>query len=181
MSTREVSVPAAHEDDASGNVSPALAQPSPPLAAPAAPTIRPADMAKANGSASRVAPQTTVLHQVRGTVRHFDLWSVFRVSALIYGSFFLVALVAGVALWIVASATGARHSVEHFIASALLLKQFRFASLTIGLAATGIGLVVAAAATGATVAVAGFYNLVSEVVGGVELTIVQEETAGTVV
>ena len=180
-------MPAPHEDDSLGDVSPVLDQPAPLLTTPAVPTTRPTgppvalQAAKTNGNAPRVARQPTELRQVRGTLRHVDLWSVFRVSALIYGSFFLVVLVAGIALWLVASATGARHSVEHFIASALLLKQFRFASLTIGLAATGIGLILAAAATGATVAVAGFYNLVSEVVGGVELTIVQEEPAGTVV
>ena len=175
-------MPTAPEDDSSGNGSPVFAEPSTPPTAPATTAgARPGPASGTNGGLRHAPKRVPELRQVRGTVRHIDLWSVFRVSALIYGSFFLVVLVAGFALWVVASATGARHSVEHFIASALLLKQFRFASLTILVAATGIGVVLSAAATGATIAVAGFYNLVSEVVGGVELTIVQEEPAGTVV
>jgi hypothetical protein len=190
MSTREVSVPDASEDDSPGSTPPVVADPSAFFAARTAPgPLSPgrAPVATGNGRARgsnrvrRDPAPAAPLRQVRGTLRNVDLWSVCRVSALIYGSLFLVVFVAGVALWVVASVTGARHSVEHFIASALLLKQFRFASLTIFLAATGIGLVMTAAATGATVALAGFYNLVSEVVGGVELTVVQEEAAGPVV
>jgi hypothetical protein len=185
MSAQEVSVPVAGHDDPPGKGPSTLADPATLVGAP--PPARPNRRPSSNGKASKVAKASRApkpaptLCQVRGTVRHIDLWSVFRCSVLIYGSFFLVALVAGLALWIVASATGARHSVEHFIASALLLKRFQFASFTILLAATGIGVVLAAVATGATVAMAGFYNLVSEIVGGIELTVVQEEPAGPVV
>lgn len=184
-------MPLAGADGPSGAGAPTLADPatrvgasvaSRPQRAPAREGEAPKAPKASRAPRARRAPDPgPTLRQVRGTLRHIDLWSVFRCSVLIYGSLFLVALVAGLALWMVASATGARHSVEHFIASALLLKSFQFASLTILLAATGIGVVLAAVATGATVAMAGFYNLVSEIVGGIKLTVVQEEAAGPVV
>lgn len=126
------------------------------------------------------APQPSVRH-VRGVVRQIDLWSVFRCALLLYASMLVVGMVAFVVLWIAASATGARHSVEHFIASALLLKQFRFASATILLSTTAIGVVLVGMATGATVVLAAFYNLISDVVGGVEVTVLQEESSDPVV
>jgi hypothetical protein len=121
------------------------------------------------------------VRHVRGVLREIDLWSVFRCSLLLYGSLLVVGMVAFMGLWVASSATGARHSVEHFIASALLLKQFRFASATILLSTTAIGVVLVGMATGATVVVAAFYNLISDVVGGVELTVLQEEPADRVV
>ena len=214
MSTPELSVPVAQEDDPPGNglsaapgdasaapggvsapPAPLHLEPTPITSVPPTPVpeIRGPDVPgpragkpgterdRVNGAGVAAPVGPARMRQVQGTVRRIDLWSVFRVSALIYGSLLLVWLVAGAALWVVATITGARHNVEHFIASALLLRSFRFASLTILLSATGIGIVLTALVTGATVALAAFYNLASEVIGGFEVTVVQEEPAKPVV
>jgi hypothetical protein len=100
---------------------------------------------------------------------------VFRLVALLYVSFFAVFVVAGIGLWLTASATGARHSVEHFIASTLLVKHFRFDSVRILLSSLAIGAVFLVVATFLTVVLAAFFNLISDVVGGLEVTVIEEE------
>jgi Transmembrane domain of unknown function (DUF3566) len=114
-------------------------------------------------------------------VRHVGVWSVFRFAALLYTTFLLVVMVAGVGLWLASTATGARHSVESFIASTLLLKNFRFDSLQILTSSLLIGAILVVVATMVTVVVAAFYNLISDVVGGVELIFIEDEPVDHVV
>jgi uncharacterized membrane protein len=71
--------------------------------------------------------------------------------------------------------------VEHFIASTLLFKSFKFQSLQILLSTTIIGMILVGVGTGVSVLVAAFYNLISDVVGGVEVTVIEEEPAEPVV
>src|SRR5207244_12739465 len=53
--------------------------------------------------------------RVRRVIRKVDPWTVLRFSVLFYLSILLVVLVAGVALWEVASATGVRDNAENFV------------------------------------------------------------------
>jgi hypothetical protein len=131
--------------------------------------------------AARPADEAVAVRRVRRVVRHVDLWSVFRFSLLLYLSFLMVGMVAGAGLWLVATITGVRHAVEHFIASTLLFKSFKFQSLQILLSTTIIGMILVGVGTGVSVLVAAFYNLISDVVGGVEVTVIEEEPAEPVV
>ena len=53
--------------------------------------------------------------RVRRVIRKVDPWTVLRFSVLFYLSILLVVLVAGFALWQVASATGVRDNAENFV------------------------------------------------------------------
>lgn len=112
--------------------------------------------------------------RVRRVIRRFEPWSVLRLSVLFYLSLFLVLLVAGVVLWFVADATGARHHIEKLMDNIGFTGfHFRGGPLLEGAALGGGVLVVVG--TGANLLLAVLYNLISDVIGGVEVAVLEEE------
>ena len=109
------------------------------------------------------------------TVRSVDLWSVLKVAICFYLCALIVILVAGVMLWWIASAAGVVASIESFVGELVNNKDFRLLSWEVLRAATLIGLVVVCLMTVVTVLAAAFYNLFSELLGGVEVTVVEQE------
>src|SRR3954464_266861 len=109
------------------------------------------------------------------TIRSLDLWSVLEVSICFYVSALIVLLVSGIMLWWIASAAGVINNVENFIGELVSNKDFRLLSWQVLRAATLIGLVVVCILTVLTVLAAAFYNLFSELLGGVEVTVVEQE------
>ena len=115
--------------------------------------------------------------RVRRVIRRVDTWTVLRFSILFYLSMLVVSLVAGVLLWAAAATTGVIDNVERFVKELFALESFNvngrlvFTSTLIG------GLVLVLLGTGANVLMAVIYNLTSDVVGGVEVTVLEEEPA----
>jgi len=81
--------------------------------------------------------RTVQTRRVRRVLRRFDLWSVLRFSLVFYLCMFLILLVAGIVLWLVATVTGVRHNIEHFIGD-LIASKFHFLGLQL-LRAAAIG------------------------------------------
>jgi len=113
----------------------------------------------------------------RRVIRSVDTWTVFRVSFLFYVCVLLVLLIAGSLLWLVASTFGIVHNVEKFIGKLFDLNSFRFQAWSILLGSTLGGMVVVLLGTGANVLAALLYNLISDVVGGVEITVLEDPPA----
>src|SRR3954471_1517756 len=109
------------------------------------------------------------------TIRSVDLWSVLKVSICFYLCALIVFIVAGVMLWWVASAAGVIGNVEHFLGDLMNNKDFRFLSWQVLRATTLIGLVFVCILTVLTVLAAAFYNLFAELLGGIEVTVVEQE------
>ena len=109
------------------------------------------------------------------TVRSVDLWSVLKVAICFYLCALIVILVAGVMLWWIASAAGVVASIESFVGELVNNKDFRLLSWEVLRASTLIGLVVVCLMTVVTVLAAAFYNLFSELLGGIEVTVVEQE------
>jgi hypothetical protein len=109
------------------------------------------------------------------TIRSVDLWSVLKVAICFYMCALIVLLSAGVMLWWIASAAGFVNGVQNFIGELVNNKDFRFLSWEVLRGATLIGLVVVCVLTVLTVLAAAFYNLFSELLGGVEVTVVEQE------
>jgi Transmembrane domain of unknown function (DUF3566) len=109
------------------------------------------------------------------TIRSVDLWSVLKVSICFYLCSLIVLLVAGVMLWWIASAAGFIDSVQKFVGELVDNKDFQFLSWQVLRASTLVGLVVVCILTVLTVLAAAFYNLFSELLGGVEVTVVEQE------
>jgi hypothetical protein len=109
------------------------------------------------------------------TIRSVDLWSVLKVAICFYMCALIVLLAAGIMLWWIASASGIVGNIEQFIGDLVNNDEFRFLSWEVLRAATLIGLVVVCILTVLTVLAAAFYNLFSELLGGVEVTVVEQE------
>jgi len=112
--------------------------------------------------------------RVRRVVRKIDTWSVLKVSALFYLSLVLVLLIAGVILWAAGSSVGAIEGVEKFM-RAIGFEDFRFVGAQLFRGFTAAGLVLVILGTGLSVLIAVIYNLISDVVGGIQLTVLEED------
>ena len=112
--------------------------------------------------------------RVRRVVRKIDTWSVLKVSALFFASLVLVLLIAGVLLWAAGSVVGAVDSVEKFM-RAIGFEDFRFVGTQLLRGFTAAGLVFVLLGTGLSVLVAVIYNRISDLVGGIELTVLEED------
>jgi hypothetical protein len=111
-------------------------------------------------------------------VRRIDTWSVLKVAALFFASLVLVLLIAGVLLWAAGSMLGAVDSVEKFM-RAIGFEDFRFVGTQLLRGFTAAGLVFVLLGTGLSVLIAVIYNLISDLVGGIELTVLEEDLRPT--
>ena len=115
--------------------------------------------------------------RVRRLVRHVEPWSVLKVSLILYFCAWAIMLFVGVTLWNLAVNSGLVGDVEGFVVELFALESFKInADQIFRIAAVG-GLVLVLAASGLTVLGAVLFNLISDVTGGVRLTVVEEETA----
>jgi hypothetical protein len=111
----------------------------------------------------------------RQTIQKLDLWSVLKVSLCFYLSGLVMTIVAGVVLWFIADSFNVIHDVERFMGDLLSSKDFKLLSAQILEGTVLIGLVVVALLTILTVIAAAFYNLFGQVMGGIEVTIVEDD------
>jgi hypothetical protein len=125
------------------------------------------------------APRLVEVRRVRRVLRRIDTWSVFRFAVLLYLCGLVVFMAAVVGVWTLASSAGAIPSIENFITQLFALKHFRFKAGQLFLGTLGVGVVWVFVATLFTVLTAVLFNLISDVVGGIELTILEEEPIDT--
>lgn len=125
-----------------------------------------------------VAPVgNTMRRSYRQTITKVDLWSVLKISVCFYLGALVVVLTAGVALWEVARVAGVVDSVQHFMRQLLGSNDFTFLSWRLLRGFTLLGLVMVCLSTVVTVVAAAFYNLFAEIMGGVVITVVEEDDA----
>lgn len=122
----------------------------------------------------RVRGRRPRVRKVTRTVRHLDPWSVFKVALVFSLCLYGVLLTSGVLLWNVASTTGTITNVERWFTQ-FGWETFELDGGEIFRNAWVAGLFGAVALTGAAVLVATLFNLVSDMVGGVRLTVLEEE------
>jgi hypothetical protein len=111
----------------------------------------------------------------RQTVRSVDIWSVLKIALCFYLCALIVILLTGVVLWWLASAAGAVHNIEKFVGDLVSDPKFHFLSWEVLRGATIVGLVLVCVLVIITVLAAAFYNLFSELLGGIEVTVVEQE------
>lgn len=114
------------------------------------------------------------MRRVTRVVRDIDVWSVFKVGIIFHLVMFVIALVAVALLWSVANSTGTIDNVENFFES------FGWESFTFNGAALfsnffAFGLLTAILFTALWVIGAVMFNLITELVGGVRVTVLEEE------
>ncbi len=146
---------------------------APPGAVPAAPAVTPPRPSWRDRRAARKLRA----RRVRRLVRHVEPWSVLKISLIFYFCLWGILLIAGVLLWGVAVSSGMIDNLETFIQELFALESFEFNADQIFRASAMGGLVLVVAASGFTVLMAVLFNLISDVTGGVRITVVEEETA----
>ncbi len=114
------------------------------------------------------------VRRVTRVVRHVDPWSVFKVAIVFNLVLYAVLLTAGVLLWNVANATGTVDNLERFFES-FGWSDFEFDGGAIYHAGWIAGLFGVIGLTGAAVLAATLFNLITDLVGGVRMTVLEEE------
>ncbi len=115
--------------------------------------------------------------QNRRLIRRLDIWSVFKVSLVFYICVLAVMLIAGIALWNVAAAFGIISSAEKDVRSLFALTTFQLRPITALVYGTIIASAVCFLGVLFNVFAAVVYNLISDVVGGVQAVVVTDQDA----
>ncbi len=110
----------------------------------------------------------------RRLVRRVDVWTVFKVSLVFYLLLLLVVLVAGVVVWNIAQAFGLIHNLEKSIKTLFALKTFTLHPLPVLAYTAAGGAAITVVGTLLNVIMALLYNLISDVVGGVQVVVVTD-------
>jgi Transmembrane domain of unknown function (DUF3566) len=118
------------------------------------------------------------VRRVTRVVRHVDPWSVFKIAFVANLVLYLIVLTAGVLLWNVAYATGTVDNVERFLES-FGWSTFEFNGGQIYHSAWIGGLFVVIGLTGLAVLLATMFNLITDLVGGMRFTVLEEEVVET--
>lgn len=114
------------------------------------------------------------VRRVSRVVRHVDPWSVFKIALIANLVLYLIVLVAGVLLWNVAYATGTVDNVERFFES-FGWSSFEFDGGQIYHSGWIAGLFLVIGFTGLAVLMATLFNLITDLVGGIRFTVLEEE------
>jgi hypothetical protein len=125
-------------------------------------------------SVPRVLGRRPRVRRVTRVVRHVDPWSVFKIAVVANIVMYLIVLTAGVLLWNVAYATGTVDNVERFFES-FGWSSFEFNGGEIYHSAWIGGLFVVIGLTGLAVLFATLFNLITDLVGGMRFTVLEEE------
>ncbi len=113
----------------------------------------------------------------RQVIRRVSVWSVLKVSLIFYILVLAVMLIAGVALWNVASDFGVINSLDKLVRSLFALTSFKIHPLTALAWGAAVGSVLCFLGVLLNVVAALLYNLISDVVGGIRVTLAGDKDA----
>ena len=113
------------------------------------------------------------VRKVERVVTRVDARSMLKFSVFYAFSLWLILVIAGVILWLVASVTGTTGKIEDFLAEILAERSFSIdgVSFLFGSAVLGLTLLVSAAVFSAVTSM--LFNVISGVTGGLRLTILE--------
>lgn len=114
------------------------------------------------------------IRRVTRVIRDIDPWSVFKVGLVFHFVAYLITLVALVLLWSVASATGTIDNIQQFMKS-FGWESFEFKGGQLFVNVTVLGLLGVVLATALGVLAATIFNLITDLVGGIRVTVLEEE------
>lgn len=115
--------------------------------------------------------------RVRRLVRHIDPWSVFKLSLVFFLCVWVILMIAGVMLWQVAQSSGQITNVEDLIRKSFGYSEMKIDGEFLFRQYAVIGFVMALTSTGAAVVGSILFNLISDLVGGIWMSVIEEETA----
>ena len=116
------------------------------------------------------------IRRVTRVVRDIDPWSVFKIGLIFHFVIYLIVLVALVLLWSVASATGTIDNIQQFMKS-FGWESFQFKGGQLFVNVMILGLLGVVLGTALWVLAATIFNLITDLVGGIRVTVLEEEVA----
>jgi hypothetical protein len=114
------------------------------------------------------------VRRVTRVIREIDPWSAFKVGLAFHLVVYFTVLIASVLLWSVASATGTIDNIERFLMS-FGWESFQFHGWTLLLNEVLLGLLLVALLTIVWVLGATMFNLITDLVGGIRVSVLEEE------
>ena len=120
------------------------------------------------------SPPKARVRRVTRVVRDIDPWSVFKVTLVLHFAIYVAVLVASVLLWNVANATGTVDNVERFFES-FGWESFNFNGGQLFHNLWILGLLFVFLLTGLAVVGAAIFNLICDLVGGIRVSVLEEE------
>ena len=126
----------------------------------------------------RILGRKRRVRKVTRVVRHVDPWSVFKIAIIANTVLYVTLLTASVLLWNVAYATGTIENLERFFES-FGWQSFTFNGGEIYHAVWIAGLFGVLGLTGLTLLFATLFNLITDLIGGVRFTVLEEEVVET--
>jgi hypothetical protein len=154
-------------------------------AAPSGPAVADSGLVSV-GSSVALAPELVSSSRLTGTklrarksrrvIRHIDPWSVLTFSILFHLAFFASLLLAGVLVWNAAIAAGTIENIENFIRELGDYETFEINSDQVFRAAVVIAGMLTLASSVLVVLLTVVFNLISDLIGGIRVTVIEEET-----
>lgn len=115
--------------------------------------------------------------RVRRVIRHIEPWSVLKISLFFYACLWVILLVAGVMIWGVADSSGTIGRLESLFVELFSLEEFTIDAGQVFRGYALAGLALAIAGTTFNVLMCLLFNLISDLTGGLRVTMIEEETA----
>ena len=123
---------------------------------------------------SKTSARAPRVRRVTRVIREIDPWSAFKVGLAFHLVCYFVTLISLVLLWNVAQSTGTLDNVENFMES-FGWETFRFDGSELFGNLWILGLLGVILGTGLWVLLATIFNLITDLVGGVRVTVLEEE------
>ena len=140
---------------------------------PAVEAYRPRPMSRAERR-RRVRLQA---RRVRRVIRHVEPWSVLKISLFFYACLWVILLIAGFMIWGVADSSGTIDRLESLFIELFSLDEFTIDAGQVFRGYALAGLALAIAGTTFNVLMCLLFNLISDLTGGLRITMIEEETA----
>jgi len=123
---------------------------------------------------SKTSARAPRVRRVTRVIREIDPWSAFKVGLAFHLVVYFTVLIASVLLWSVASATGTIDNIERFMMS-FGWETFEFYGWQLLLNEILLGLLLVALLTIVWVLGATMFNLITDLVGGIRVSVLEEE------
>ena len=123
---------------------------------------------------SKTSARAPRVRRVTRVIREIDPWSAFKVGLAFHLVVYFTVLIASVLLWSVASATGTIDNIERFLMS-FGWGSFQFHGWTLLMNEILLGLLLVALLTIVWVLGATMFNLITDLVGGIRVSVLEEE------
>ena len=123
---------------------------------------------------SKTSARAPRVRRVTRVIREIDPWSAFKVGLAFHLVVYFTVLIASVLLWSVASATGTIDNIERFLES-FGWESFQFNGVQLFFNTMFLGLFVVVLLTAIWVLCATVFNLITDLVGGIRVSVLEEE------